>query len=162
MIGGARAAELSGRIAALGIAHDLGFVRSAERDRRTGVWREERDLELSLRPLIDRAFPPYRPALAPKDQTTVCRCEEISAGTIRDAARSGAAGVNHVKVLTRAGMGRCQGRLCGTTIARLVAQENGQPIEDVGVLTARPPVKPVTLGVLADLVEPESAGTADD
>ncbi len=150
-IGGARAAELSGRIAALAIAHDLGFVHSVERDRRTAGWFEERDFELSLRPLIDRAFPPYAAALSPEDGVTVCRCEEIRAGAVRAAVAEGATGVNHTKVMTRAGMGRCQGRMCGNTVARLVAETRGTDMAEVGQLSARPPIKPVTLGALAEM-----------
>ncbi|KPA21061.1 Hydrogen cyanide synthase subunit HcnB [Shimia sp. SK013] len=150
-IGGARAAELSGRIAALAIAHDLGFVHSPERDRRTSGWIEERDFELSLRPLIEKAFPPYAAALAPADNVTVCRCEEISAGEVRQAVRDGATGINHVKVSTRAGMGRCQGRMCAAALARIVVQESDAKIDEIGTLNARPPIKPVTLGALAGM-----------
>ncbi|TCL01219.1 NADPH-dependent 2,4-dienoyl-CoA reductase/sulfur reductase-like enzyme [Shimia isoporae] len=150
-IGGARAAELSGRIAALGIAHDLGYVRSAERDRRTAGWFEEREFELSLRPVVERAFPPYPAALAPADGVTLCRCEEVTAGEVRNAVRSGAQGANQIKVMTRAGMGRCQGRMCGDGVARILADERGTLMGDVAPLGVRPPIKPITLGALAQM-----------
>ncbi|SFL18378.1 NAD(P)/FAD-dependent oxidoreductase [Shimia haliotis] len=150
-IGGARVAELSGRIAALGIAHDLGYVRSVERDRRMAAWFEEREFELSLRPLIDRAFPPYEAALTPEDSVAVCRCEEVTAGQVRAAVAAGATNVGDAKVMTRVGMGRCQGRMCFPSVARIVAEARDVPVVDAGQLSARPPIKPVTLGALAQM-----------
>ena len=65
------------------------------------------------------------------------------------AIRDGAAHVNEVKAWTRAGMGRCQGRMCGPALAHLVAAAKGSSVADAGVFTPRPPVKPVPLEVLA-------------
>ena len=52
---------------------------------------------------------------------------------------------------TRAGMGACQGRLCGPTVAGLIAAARGVAPEEVGSYRVRPPIKPVTLGELAAL-----------
>jgi NAD(P)H-nitrite reductase large subunit len=82
---------------------------------------------------------------------TVCRCEEISAAEIAAAIGEGARTLNDVKRRTRAGMGMCQGRWCGHAIAAIVAAETGQPLAALAPMTARPPVQPVTLGVLADM-----------
>ena len=43
------------------------------------------------------------------EQTTLCRCEEVTVGEALAAIREGAAHVNEVKAWTRVGMGRCQG-----------------------------------------------------
>ncbi|MER6381157.1 NAD(P)/FAD-dependent oxidoreductase [Streptomyces sp. NPDC001250] len=78
------------------------------------------------------------------DDTVVCRCEEVTAGAVRTAAGSlGAGDLRTVKLLTRAGMGWCQGRMCAPAVAGLT----GCP------LTAgrRPFARPVPLGVLAGL-----------
>ncbi|MEU6671032.1 FAD-dependent oxidoreductase [Streptomyces sp. NPDC046727] len=82
------------------------------------------------------------------DDTVVCRCEEVTAGEVRGAAGAlGAGDLRTVKLLTRAGMGWCQGRMCAPAVAGLA----GCP------LTAgrRPFARPVPLGVLADLPEPD-------
>lgn len=82
------------------------------------------------------------------DDTVVCRCEEVTAGEVRGAVGSlGAGDLRTVKLLTRAGMGWCQGRMCAPAVAGL----SGCP------LTAgrRPFARPVPLGVLAALPEPE-------
>ncbi|MCA1670301.1 MAG: (2Fe-2S)-binding protein [Thermomicrobia bacterium] len=83
----------------------------------------------------------------------VCRCEEITDAAIAAAIENGARTLNDVKRRTRAGMGMCQGRWCSHAIAAIVAAETGQPLTALGTMTARPPVQPVTLGVLADLKE---------
>jgi hypothetical protein len=84
--------------------------------------------------------------------TTVCRCEGITAGGLSAAlAENPQLGTaDAVKLLTRAGMGRCQGRLCSGTVTQLVAAATGRPVEEVGGFTARAPVKPIGLAALAD------------
>ena len=49
---------------------------------------------------------------------SVCRCETVTEGEIRDAIRApaGARDVDGVKRRTRAGMGRCQGGFCGAKV----------------------------------------------
>ncbi|GLX21291.1 MULTISPECIES: NAD(P)/FAD-dependent oxidoreductase [Streptomyces] len=55
-----------------------------------------------------------------REETDVCRCEEVPAGRIREAVRDlGARDARTVKLLTRAGMGWCQGRMCGPAVAAL-------------------------------------------
>jgi NADPH-dependent 2,4-dienoyl-CoA reductase/sulfur reductase-like enzyme len=82
------------------------------------------------------------------DATEVCRCEEVTADRIRAAvAELGAADQRTVKLLTRAGMGWCQARMCGPAVARLC----GAP--DDGAAT-RPLSTPVPLGLLAESAAP--------
>ena len=83
------------------------------------------------------------------EQTTLCRCEEVTVGEALVAMREGGRHVNEVKAWTRVGMGRCQGRMCGPALAHLVARETGRPVTESGVFTPRPPAKPVTLAALA-------------
>ncbi|MFJ7152467.1 FAD-dependent oxidoreductase [Streptomyces sp. NPDC100445] len=101
---------------------------------------------------LDAAYaPPARWAEAVPDDTVVCRCEEVTAGEVREAVGAlGAGDLRTVKLLTRAGMGWCQGRMCAPGVAGLA----GCP------LTAgrRPFARPVPLGVLAALPEPEIPG----
>jgi hypothetical protein len=64
-------------------------------------------------------------------------------------------GPNQLKSFVRAGMGPCQGRLCGLTVVELIAQTRGVPVSEVGYYRIRPPIKPVTIGDLAALDVPE-------
>ncbi|MFE0435500.1 NAD(P)/FAD-dependent oxidoreductase [Streptomyces nigra] len=76
------------------------------------------------------------------DDTLVCRCEEVTAGAVREAVTDlGAGDVRTVKLLTRAGMGWCQGRMCAPAVAGLT----GCALTP----TRRPFARPVPLGVLA-------------
>lgn len=145
-IGGALAATFSGRIAALGIAHSLGHIDAATRDRLASPYRKARMRHLAIRPLLDAAFPPLR--LRPDDAAIVCRCESVTAGQIR---ASGALGLNQLKAYHRTGMGPCQGRYCAPTAAAVLAEARGVPIERVEPLRTRFPVKPLTLSELATL-----------
>ena len=58
-------------------------------------------------------------------------------------------GPNQAKAFLRAGMGPCQGRLCGTTVAELMAEIHGRPVAEIGTYRVRPPFKPITVGELA-------------
>lgn len=148
-IGGARVAEIAGRLAALKLAQEAGAISKEERDRRAGPLLVARAREMAIRPFLDAAYPPARQALSPADTTTVCRCEEVTAGAIRGYARLGCLGPNQAKAFGRAGMGPCQGRYCGLTVTALLAETIGQSPDDTGYYRIRPPLKPVTLAELA-------------
>ncbi len=94
------------------------------------------------------------------DDTVVCRCEEVTAAAIDEAvADLGASDARTVKLLTRAGMGWCQGRMCGEAVARLTAARAGtslDPYADLLAGAARPVAVPVPLGVLAH--DPNTSG----
>ncbi len=84
-----------------------------------------------------------------KDETVVCRCEEVSAGALRNAVRDFSLDeINRLKAVSRIGMGRCQGRFCGAAAAELLAVETGRGVEAVGRLRNQPPVKPVPLTLM--------------
>ncbi|GGY55064.1 oxidase [Streptomyces omiyaensis] len=79
-----------------------------------------------------------------REETAVCRCEEVPAGRVREAVEDlGATDARTVKLLTRAGMGWCQGRMCGPAVAALAGDG---PSAD-----RRPLACPVRLGQLAEL-----------
>ncbi|MBS0642562.1 MAG: FAD-dependent oxidoreductase [Proteobacteria bacterium] len=148
-IGGALAAVTAGRIAALGVAHALGRVGTAERDLAVAPLRAERDRHLAVRPFLDALFEPL--ALQPADETVVCRCEEVTAGAVRAAAAGGCQGMNQLKAYTRCGMGPCQGRQCGPVALDVLAEARGVPVNAVEPLRARFPTKPIPLEDLVSL-----------
>jgi NADPH-dependent 2,4-dienoyl-CoA reductase/sulfur reductase-like enzyme len=151
-IAGATAAAFSGQIAALDAAVQLGRIDERERDRRAAPIRAALDRERALRPFLDRLYRPAPSVLAPaEDDVIACRCEEVSAGRIRQAARLGAQGPNQLKAFTRCGMGPCQGRICGPVVAGLIADALGKHIGEIGTYRPRAPFKPITVGALADL-----------
>ena len=80
-----------------------------------------------------------------KDNVLICRCNEVSLKEIKEAIKECALTVKDVKRRTRAGMGLCQGRTCGNTVARIIANELKIPIEEVEMDTQRIPVRPVKI-----------------
>lgn len=155
---GADAAEWAGERAALALLADRGVAVDAGR---------ARALEARLaratrfRQGLEQAFPfPQDWAAQTRDDTIVCRCEALTAGELRQAARdSGATELNRLKALCRVGMGRCQGRMCGAAAAELLAQACGQPVQAVGRLRAQAPIKPIPLALQA---LPETHGHTED
>jgi NADPH-dependent 2,4-dienoyl-CoA reductase/sulfur reductase-like enzyme len=137
-VGGARAALLSGRIAVLGLVNGDATALRAERLR-----------ALAGRPLLDTLFAPRSMRL--DDSTVVCRCEEVSAGAVREAARTGCQGMNQLKAYTRCGMGPCQGRMCGPVAMEVLAEARGVPVSAIEALRTRFPIKPVAVGDLVSL-----------
>ena len=83
-------------------------------------------------------------------ETIVCRCEDINRERILACIADGYETLDEIKRVTRAGMGPCQGRTCRQLIAQELSRIYGVPMEDVLMTTFRPPVKPVSLGALAD------------
>jgi NADPH-dependent 2,4-dienoyl-CoA reductase/sulfur reductase-like enzyme len=148
-VGGMLAATVSGRLAALGVAGALGAINAATRDAAAAPLRAARQRHLALRPFLDVLYAPRPPCL--DDATLVCRCEEVTAGQIREAVGVGALGLNQLKAFTRCGMGPCQGRMCGTTAAEVVAAARGVPVAQIEPYRTRFPTKPLTLGELAAL-----------
>jgi len=86
------------------------------------------------------------------DDTTVCRCEEITVGDVDDAITElGAIDARAVKLYARPGMGMCQGRVCGYATGCLVAARADRPTsaDDLRGVARRPIAQPVPLGDLA-------------
>jgi len=154
-IAGADAAELAGRRAALALLDDLGIAhpRGAGLPDAAAIARSLKRIAV-FREGIEMAFaPPAHCASQWPDDMIVCRCEEIDASTLRRCIRDGDANeINRLKALTRIGMGRCQGRMCGEAALTLLAEETGKPLDAVGRLRSQPPVKPIPLSprMLAD------------
>jgi NAD(P)H-nitrite reductase large subunit len=147
-IAGKDVALWEGRLAALGAARKLGRETAAGR-----VVEVQQTLARQRRfaAVLDALFPAsaHQGDLL-TDDTVLCRCEEITVGEVRRAVDEGATTVSAVRMLTRAGMGRCQGRMCGSSVADLIARELGQPVEAAGLPTPRPPIVPVPLEALID------------
>jgi NADPH-dependent 2,4-dienoyl-CoA reductase/sulfur reductase-like enzyme len=145
-VGGAALAVSEGRVAAVSLLTDLPApgrpnVRRAAGERRAVA----RHRGFARAMAQAHPVPPAWPAWL-TDDTTVCRCEEVTAGAVRSARADDAASDHRqVKQLTRAGMGWCQGRMCGPAVHCLVSARD-QPYVPAERLIATP----VTLGALAD------------
>jgi len=144
---GADAAEWAGERAALALLQDAGEAVDTARAARL----EERLVRTAaFRAGLERAFPfPRDWAARAPDDLVVCRCEEVTAGQLRQCVReTGAQEMNRLKALTRVGMGRCQGRTCGVAAAEILAHAAGKAPADVGRLRGQMPIKPLPFAVM--------------
>ena len=147
-VGGADAAEISGQLAAYALLEDIGVspplaLRRRLRRRLARLRRFQRGLAQAF------AWPHDWMRDLP-DDSLVCRCEEISAGALREALRAsfGPTEVNRLKAFTRCGMGRCQGRFCGLAASELAAAVLDRPHREMGWMRAQAPVKPLPVSTV--------------
>ncbi|EKF41527.1 BFD domain-containing protein (2Fe-2S)-binding domain-containing protein [Nitratireductor indicus C115] len=146
-IAGGYQAMLSGRLAALDAAHALGLCDGEHHACASAPLLAERKHLGTARRFIDRY---YAPTLLPRqapDETLICRCEEVSLGTVRAAIAAGADGTRSLKAATRCGMGPCQGRQCTVSVASALAAE--APGLNFERPSLRFPARPITVAELA-------------
>ena len=134
-IAGAVAAQLQGEVAGQAIAGDVdGHVCPTRRLARR-LAREH-----AFAAAVASAFPmPSAWAERLRDDTLVCRCEDVPWSAVRDRPDLRAA-----KLATRCGMGHCQGRLCHDTLAAVMHWPR---------LPVRAPLSPAPLATLLAIPE---------
>lgn len=152
-LGGSRVALARGTLAGVAAARNLGLLAS-EPFKAQGQLRQAECFQQALWSLYEA--PPVTLASI-SDDTLLCRCEEISFGSVREQIRAGRDTLAALKRNTRLGMGRCQGRYCAVTAARLVSEMTGRPPEVEQYFAPRPPAKPVPAGALG-FEKPEWGG----
>ncbi len=129
-IGGAPLALIEGEIAGLTVS---------PRARVSDVLlRKRAALEIDARRMLDAFALREELRSLPSAETIVCRCEDVSYGSVKDAACA-----RQAKLYTRAGMGPCQGRTCMPGLDFLLAWQPD---------TVRPPIEPVLVSVLSSEV----------
>lgn len=148
---GADGAENAGELAALGALGRLNLVNATDTDQRVrGLQRRLARVRKS-RAFLEALYQTPGAMLVPDDDVVVCRCERVSAGTVRQAVNAGCVGPNQAKAFHRCGMGPCQGRYCGLTVTTIIADATGQSESDTGYYSIRSPLKPISLEELASL-----------
>jgi len=129
-VAGARAAWLQGEIAGRSVAAAAAGADAASHRHARALRRE-----LAFAAAVARAFPaPADWASRLRDDTLVCRCEDVAWAALRHQPDLRAA-----KLSTRCGMGHCQGSLCHDTLATVMRWPR---------LPSRPPLAPVPLATL--------------
>lgn len=79
------------------------------------------------------------------DETTICRCENVRMGDIKNAVAEGHRTPAALKRALRIGMGNCQGRTCAPVLYDILSALSGGPVDAVPGLSARGSVKPVAM-----------------
>ncbi len=145
-VGGASLAEVTGRLAgaaagawARGVPVALDGADLARRRRLAGF---------AATMHVAHPIPPgWLDALT--EDTVVCRCEEVSAGRLRGVVHDlGASDPRTAKLLSRCGMGWCQGRVCGDGVARLVSDATGRRTDHT--MDSRPVASAVRMSSLVE------------
>ncbi|MDA7414828.1 FAD-dependent oxidoreductase [Xenophilus arseniciresistens] len=152
-LGGSRVALARGTLAGAAAARALGKTPADTTDAQRQLKRAA-DFQQALWSIY--APPPLRLADLP-DDTLLCRCEEVRFGDVRAQIRAGRDTLAAIKRNTRLGMGRCQGRYCAITAARLVEEMTGRAPQAEQYFAPRPPAKPVPAGALG-FEKPEWGG----
>lgn len=153
-IGGAMPAHFSGRIAGIHAAHHVGH-RAGQADMAeigAGLERARR-FAAGLAALFP--YPRHLVEALPEDEI-ICRCEDVRVADVTAALADGATDIFSVKMWTRAGMGPCQGRICGPALAELLAGRTGSDVSDSGYNRPHMPLRPVPIDIAHAALAPEA------
>jgi NADPH-dependent 2,4-dienoyl-CoA reductase/sulfur reductase-like enzyme len=122
-IGGAALAAAEGRLAGAAAVRGSGSPASGQK----AVAKGKRFAEV-----LARAYPVRDGWMSWSGaDTVVCRCEEVSRGDVDEAVGArDVGGARSLKLSSRAGLGMCQGRICGRNVAGIsgVRNEYGRPV----------------------------------
>jgi NADPH-dependent 2,4-dienoyl-CoA reductase/sulfur reductase-like enzyme len=143
---GAKFAQVQGAVAAAAIIADLRGHPRAEDARIARAARRHLSFQQGVNALF--AAPVLTDQLAEPD-TVVCRCEGVTHRDLVEAMTDGVSSPGAVKRVTRAGMGKCQGRYCGPVLTEMEARRRGVPVSERSGFAPQAPVRPVPLGDVA-------------
>ena len=85
-----------------------------------------------------------------EDDLLICRCEEVTKGEIRKAVHEGIFTVEEMRRYLRNGMGLCQGQTCGRLVKGIMAREWKVRPAEIEPATARAPMRPIEMRILAE------------
>jgi hypothetical protein len=131
-IGGVEVALLEGKLAASAILGESPKGTLLRRYHRLDRFRKNLNLAYAL----------DAPLVAAKDDTIICRCEEIRLADLLSNPNFSSGSLNAIKTSSRLGMGRCQGRNCLPTAIDVLSL----PAKARSTYPrTRPPLRPVRL-----------------
>jgi len=137
-VGGSELALLEGAIAGLSVAGARASTRAL------------RKLRSRARRFAEALYKVYQIPSGWKSwltpETIICRCEEVPYEALNSARNQlGAVDARAMKLMTRCGMGMCQGRVCSRNIFDLLESTDRDRLRG----SERPIITPITLGELA-------------
>ncbi len=151
-IAGGDKALIEGQLAALSILKQFGKLNSKKHRIRQEALLTKRKRCQRFGAFLNRQWAIHpREWIGIDDATIICRCEDITMGTIRNWIREGFTSAPDLKKATRCGMGNCQGRTCAPLIYDILAAYSVTGKHSPHPLSVRTPVKPIPLGDLARL-----------
>ncbi|MCF8105268.1 MAG: NAD(P)/FAD-dependent oxidoreductase [Desulfohalobiaceae bacterium] len=150
-VAGGNKAALEGAIAGLSIVSRLKGRPGRQERRNLEVLQAGLQKELRFGAFLNRLtrIPEAGYRVIPPE-TVVCRCEQVRQAEILKAIGRGLNTVPGVKKATRCGMGICQGRTCGPILTEILRVHPDLPDAEPALFSVRPPLKPVSVGDLAE------------
>jgi len=157
-IGGVKKAVLEGEFVGLEVARQMERLPAAEAEGRLSKLRKKIRAYRWYQQFLRNIYA-FRPGLIDllTDETIICRCEEIPYKEISRLIGNGSHRLEKIKLLSRTGMGRCQGRFCYPTLLGIfsgILSEDEACSQD---FTSRVPAKPLPLEVLFQLPDSDEA-----
>jgi len=146
-IGGADVAIAEGQLAGRVIAAELGLREASDlADLRARRRKERRaaDRLLSAFPVLPGLCDLVQP------ETIVCRCEDVTAASLKRASQIYGSDLKSVKMATRAGMGPCQARICHRIVGGLLREHCESAELPTPCPSVQVPVKPVLAQTIAE------------
>ena len=157
-VAGSEVAALEGRLAGVGCALGLGRIDEARANEFSASTRQALQRKQQFASMLSQLSWPGFPLLdqLASETVTLCKCEEITVGAVQNALQENPhiTTASAAKLLSRVGMGLCQGRYCHFSLTRLMAKQLGLTEDRIGPFTCRFPAKPV---VIDALIGPESS-----
>ena len=125
---GAAVALAAGAICGAAVVRELGVDLPPGPGEDRAIRRRRRQLRFQRALTAAYRAPLLRHQLAEPD-TLICRCENVTLGELTGGLAVDVGAAGSIKRVTRAGMGKCQGRYCGPVVAQLAAAATGLPVE---------------------------------
>ncbi len=149
---GADAGHAEGFIAGTGIARSLELLSNATAQKRCVYSRKQLKKHNKFAQFLNQLSRLSVQLLfgMASDESLLCRCENVRYGTVKEALKTNPAvtKADGVKLLTRAGMGLCQGRLCYANSVALIQAHRNITVEEIGPFYAQWPAKPLAINTL--------------
>ncbi len=144
--GGQIAAE-TGKLAAVACLEDLALLPATAVQRRLRQCSRRIDRFRSfLRMFPDFTHPRVGHLELVKEDTIICRCENVPRSSLDLAVQQGVVDLTTLKMVTRVGMGNCQGKMCAPYCSRYLAKQLNT--DQVGELKPRFPLTPIPFSAM--------------
>jgi NADPH-dependent 2,4-dienoyl-CoA reductase/sulfur reductase-like enzyme len=157
-IGGVKKAVLEGELVGNEVACRLGFLPRKEADERLSLLKKKIK-NFQWYQLFLKNIYAFRPGLLDllTEETIICRCEEIPYETISRLIENKSHRLEQIKLLSRVGMGRCQGRFCYPTLLGIFSKRLSPDMACSQDFTGRIPAKPLPLESVFDISNSDEA-----
>jgi NADPH-dependent 2,4-dienoyl-CoA reductase/sulfur reductase-like enzyme len=151
-IGGVKIAVWEGELVGNEVARCLGYLSPSEAEHSISVLQRKLSRYRWYQHFLNKIYR-FRPGLLDllTDETLICRCEEVNFKTLSHLIEKGSHRLEQIKLLSRTGMGRCQGRFCYPLLLGILSEKlsASQLINEDFI--GRIPAKPLPLETLFDL-----------